>query len=252
MLNHIYIMPHGDEIIDMPNNESIEMNNTIKNVTKNDNSIKVIISPHGLRLDDKIGIYMSYNFKGYYKTAKHVIKNNYKNEIKLTENIHEKTKYVSEGINYITSGENSYLFLDFGTMIPLKFFNKSNITVIGEPRFNDKKALINFGSDLYNIINNYDEKISLIISADQAHTHNKNGPYGYSPMAEKYEDMVKNWIINNDDTIINFDNDIINKAKPDSYWNMLILYGFIKSSKIKLKLDYSYVQEYFGMLFAYY
>ncbi len=57
MLNYVYIIPHGDEIIDMPNKESIKMNNTIKDVTENDYSIKIIISPHGLRLSDKIGIY---------------------------------------------------------------------------------------------------------------------------------------------------------------------------------------------------
>ncbi len=60
MLNHVYIMPHGDEIIDVPNEESIKMSNTIKDVTENDGPIKIIISPHGLRLSDKIGIYMSY------------------------------------------------------------------------------------------------------------------------------------------------------------------------------------------------
>ncbi len=48
------------------------------------------------------------------------------------------------------------------------------------------------------------------------------------------------------------DNNFINDAKPDSYWNMLILYGFIKASGIGLTFDYYYVQEYFGMLCAHY
>lgn len=252
MLNHVYILPHGDEIIDMPNEDSVKMNKTIKNVTGNDDAVKIIISPHGLRLSDKIGIYMSYNFKGYYKTENNIIINNYKNEIDLSNNIYEKTNSISEGINYITSGEGSYLFLDFGALIPLKFFKKSNIVVIGEPRFDNKEVLINFGYTMYDVINNYNKKISLIMSADQAHTHSKSGPYGYSPMAEKYDEMIKNWIINNDDTVIDIDNNFIKDAKPDSYWNMLILYGFIKASGIRLIFDYYYVQEYFGMLCAHY
>ncbi len=76
--------------------------------------------------------------------------------------------------------------------MPLKFFGKSNIVVIGQPRFDNKEILINFGSDIYNIINSYNKKISLIISTDQANTHSKTGPYGYSPMAKKYDEIVRN------------------------------------------------------------
>ena len=43
---------------------------------------------------------------------------------------------------------------------------------------------------------------------------------------------------------------MISEAKPDSYWNMVILKGFLKNSGMRMVLDYHYVENYFGMLLA--
>ncbi len=63
VLNNIYIVPHGDELIDLPNEESRIMSNHIREVAKNENAdVILIISPHGITLRNSIAVINTENF----------------------------------------------------------------------------------------------------------------------------------------------------------------------------------------------
>ena len=90
-----------------------------------------------------------------------------------------------------------------------------------------------------------------MFSADQAHTHSKVGPYGFNLKAKKYDNIVINAIKKNRfNELIELDEDYIKEAKPDSYWNLLMFYGFTRRGNLVPKFHYYYLQEYFGMLLA--
>ncbi|SMD30699.1 DODA-type extradiol aromatic ring-opening family dioxygenase [Picrophilus oshimae] len=250
MIERIYVIPHGDEIIDMPDKESAEMNKKIREVSKNDKSdVKLIISPHGLRLENGTVIPMDSYYYGYYKTKTRTFRSKFRNDLELASLIYKNTSYITSPGYYITSsGEHSIFPLDFGSIIPLSFFKKGDIISIGQPRINCRQKLIEFGNDLYKTLEPYNKKVSVIISADQSHTHS-NGIYGYSDLSNVYDNKIISWIKNNDDSIKDLDDNIIERAKPDSYWNMLILYGMIKN-RYRLIFKYYYVMDYFSMLLA--
>ncbi|MGC8608957.1 MAG: hypothetical protein ACP5UV_03695 [Thermoplasmata archaeon] len=250
MLNHIYLIPHGDEIVDMEKAEDRIMHESIAKSTKDDRSeIIVVISPHGLILDNNVGVVYTRYLKSYYRTKNRILRRNYENDITLADSICKSER--CERVRYTTLSGNTFFNLDFGTVIPLTFFKVKKIVSIGQPRLLPREYVMKFADHLYDVIDSTDEGISIIISADQAHTHSSEGPYGYSEEAGVYDRMVKNAINTSDfSDIIELKDDFINKAKPDSFYNMIILDRLLKKSGKKMKSEYYYVAKYFGMLFA--
>ena len=45
------------------------------------------------------------------------------------------------------------------------------------------------GADLYDFLEGLSERVVVIISADLAHTHLKDGPYGYSNASEPFDQV---------------------------------------------------------------
>ncbi len=252
-LNKIYIIPHGDELIDVPNVESKSLAEHIKSTAREDNSdVLVIISPHGVTLGKNMAIINTENFYANTKLRNVTLDFHAKNERKLTEQIIREVPDLCEELRFATySGELSNFPLDFGSSIPLYFFGQRQLVVIGQPRIKDRNRLIQFGGQLYKIIQEYPKSVTVIISADQAHTHSARGVYGFSEMAEKYEKILIDTLKTNDFRALReMDEEIVTGGKPDSFWNMLILDGLLTASGRRMSLIYHYVQVYFGMLLA--
>lgn len=253
VLDRVYLLPHGDEIIDQPDADSEEMHRVIRSVARGDRSdAVVIISPHGLRLSKNVSLINTERFHGVFELKTRRLDRMFRNYRPLTEQILNNAAEYTEEAGFITSsGEKSVFPMDFGALIPLDFFNDRPIVYAGQPRIFDIPFLEGFGRQLYHIIESHRAGISLIISADQAHTHSSSGPYGYSDKAAPYEETVIQCISsNNFDPLRQMDRNIIEGAKPDSYWNMIILAGLLSESKRRLEFDFHYVEEYFGMICA--
>ena len=247
----LYLIPHGDEIIDLPDESSRVMAEKIMALSRADLSTSVaIISPHSLSLSKNLSVIMSSYLRVYYRLKTRVLRRTYENDRALSEIILRSDPGFTESASLITSsGPNSVFPMDFGTAIPLYFFGKRKISMMGQPRVQRRDALVNFGRMLFRAVQEHDLRVSVIISADQAHTHSPSGPYGYSQDAAHYDSLITESVKNSDlSPLLELSDQVITRAKPDSYWNMLILHGFLTESGIRMKFDYYYVAEYFGML----
>ncbi len=252
VLEKAYIIPHGDEIISQPNDESRIMFETINEYTRKDKSDSIIIiSPHSLRLNRSIPVINTEHLYGNYKIDKKVIRKSYSTNREINRLIISNCDNTEE-VNFVTAeGKLSRFPVDFGSLIPLTFFNPKKVSILGQWRTNNRNALVEFGKCLARIVKESSYNISVIFSADQAHTHNPKGPYGYSEMARVYDDLVVETLKNNNfEKLKSIENEIIENAKPDSFWNMLTFSGFIEEASLKPIFRYYYVQEYFGMIFA--
>ncbi len=253
VLNRIYVLPHGDEILDIPDRESEKMNSVISRLASDDDSdVIVIASPHGVRLSRNVPVVNTEWFHGTFQLKTMKLERKLRNERQLAESILSSAREEAEEVGFVTAqGEKSIFPLDFGALIPLEFFPERPIVYLGQSRLRDRKKLLTFGEALYSSINEYKGKVSLIISADQAHTHSSEGPYGYSNQARMYEEIVVKCITDNDySPLLTMDEEMISAAKPDSYWNLVTLSSILRKSGRKLELDYHYVEVYFGMLCA--
>ncbi|MHB1470072.1 MAG: DODA-type extradiol aromatic ring-opening family dioxygenase [Thermoplasmataceae archaeon] len=252
-LNTIYMIPHGDELIDTPNTESLKLSQKLKELAEKDSSeILVVLSPHGVNLSRNIAVINTEYFEADTKLKDKYLYFRVKNERKLTEEIIRSTADTTEELRFVTySGELSTFPLDFGSSIPLYFFRLRNIVLIGQSRINQRDKLVNFGKSIYRTVEGYEKSVSIIISADQAHTHSSKGPYGYSLSAERYENTVKNCFETGSfQELYEIDQEIVDTAKPDSFWNLMVMNGILQESKKKMHLDYGYVETYFGMMLA--
>lgn len=249
-LERIYLIPHGDEIIDCPNRESTELAQKIAEVTGGDRSeTVVIISPHGLKLSSSIGVVNTQYLNGALGLKTRRIRRKYETDRELASMIAASSPLAQE-VSFITaSGPLSVFPLDFGTVIPLTFFGRKRVVSIGQPRIWDLAGLVEFGRTLASTIDAHKARTSLVVSADQAHTHAPDGVYGYSPEAGPYEELVEKCVRESDfSPLLSLTREVIDKAKPDSYWNMLILKGVMEQTGKKSVLDYHYIEHYFGML----
>ncbi|MCL4334022.1 MAG: hypothetical protein M1161_01890 [Candidatus Thermoplasmatota archaeon] len=247
-----YLIPHGDEILSFPNRESREMNKSIAKESKNDPSETIlIISPHSLRIPCGLPVVNTQYLSGKYEIGKSTLKGEYETDRELNSLLIKKSKYFVETNFVTTSGKLSTFPVDFGSLIPLTFFCDKKVSLLGQWRTSKRDLLISLGRKMFEVVSKSERKISVVFSADQAHTHSKKGPYGFDTRAKKYDSIVKKAIESNKfDELFSLDDDYIEGAKPDSYWNLLMLHGFIEQGSLKPKFHYYYLQEYFGMLFA--
>lgn len=251
-LEHVYVIPHGDEIIERTSDGGNELFRRITGFGNRDSSeTLVIISPHGLRIGGSVGIINTEYLKADLELKTTRISRTYHTDRETARQITTGDGFAREVTFITSSGPKSIFPLDFGSVIPLHFFGERNVVSIGQPRVWDKERLVKFGHDLSQVLKDSPRKISLIISADQAHTHSSSGPYGYAPESSTYEDLVDKCVRDSDlSPLLPLSSEFVDRAKPDSYWNMLILKGVMDNTGLKSFLDYHYVEEYFGMLLA--
>ena len=99
--------------------------------------------------------------------------------------------------------------------------------------------------------NNSGKRVALIASANQAHAHAIDGIYGYDPAAVEYDNKIISIVKENRlDMLLGLDMNLIENAKPDSLWQMLILFGALSITPMRCKLISYQVPTYFGILVA--
>jgi len=217
----------------------------------------VVASPHNLRLKEHIGIVTSENSSGVVAEGGGKISV----KAKCDKDFAEKLLGAAEarglpvvGANYGTNqGPLSDLPMDFGTLIPLWFFlgsrPKPKVVIVTPSRETPPSMNVEFGRVLGALAHSQETKIAFVASADQAHTHMKSGPYGFSETAEVYDRAVLDAVERNRlGELTNIPQDTIEAAKPDSFWQMIMLHGVIDGRGMKPHL-YSYqVPTYYGMM----
>lgn len=262
------IAPHGSSIIEELSGEELHMFSPIRagmvelgnRVKKYNPDTIVILTPHGLKLKGYNAVYISSYCGGSLTENGGTISAQFKCDVPLAQAI--LIRAVSQGIpcigaNYGTStGESSNLPADWGVLIPMWYMGarddvKPEIVVIGPTRDIPLEQLVSLGRVIAMSAEESGKKVALIASADQAHAHDPNGIYGFDSAAEEYDKQVVSIIKENRlQELLSMDADFIERAKPDSLWQMLILYGAL--TVVPMKSDFiSYqVPTYFGMLTA--
>jgi len=259
------ILPHGSALIPGFNEEgNTEEFKRVRNAVriasriilqKNPDTI-VVATPHNLRIKGHIGVISSENCAGSLSSDTKTIKVSVRTDLPLAEAIYqesyENNLHVVK-VNYGTdSGPLSCMPLDWGTIIPLFFLGCSRKVVVLTPsRELPLVELVKFGKIVRLAAGKLRRHIAFIASADQAHAHTKSGPYGFDRAAKQYdmfvEELVKQARL---DRLIDLPLQMVQKAKPDGLWQMLILYGALSERKYRTVFSYYGRPSYYGMLVA--
>jgi aromatic ring-opening dioxygenase LigB subunit len=262
------IAPHGDELIARIAGKNrglaAESIGGMKRLASEMKAARpdtiVIATPHNLRLDNRIGVIVAENSSGKVGRPGTQITLKAKCDVDLAREIivaSEEEGIPVVGANYGTiSGPLSDLAMDWGTLIPLWYFLrsthlKSQIVMVTPSRGIPLEQNFRFGTKIGEVAQASKKRVAFVASADQAHAHDKKGPYGFSPEADQYDRLVVDAVRRNRlSDLLKFDMAMVDGAKPDSLWQMVILAGLLEKVEMRGHL-YSYeVPTYFGMLCA--
>jgi len=271
-LSYACIAPHGSDVIpELANKRTLRsfeetrkgMLNVAREVKRARPDTIIIASPHNLRVHQHIAIVTAENSSGTLrgwnapeKRASLKVKCNPSLAKELLA-AGTRRRLPVVGVNYGTfEGSNSDMAMDWGTFVPLWFFMHENrirpkVVIVTPSREIPLELNIAFGRTIADVIEKKRERIAFVASADQAHAHKKNGPYGFSKAAAAYDKFMVKAIETDDiDSIRELSPKFVEAAKPDSLWQMAMLAGVSERIPLVPHL-YSYqVPTYFGMICA--
>ena len=265
------IAPHGGEII--PQLASKQMFHKFAETRKGMQAIArrvlqarpdtiVIASPHNLRLVGKIAVVVTENSTGDLKgSSNKTVSLAAKCDRWFAQRLireSEKEKLPVVGVNYGTaSGPASDIRMDWGTLVPLWFVlskqkSKSKIVIVTPSREIPIRENFLFGKLIGRLLQrDKTHRYVFVASADQAHAHSRSGPYGFSPAASEYDEIVQDLIRRNKlKQIMGLDPRFIERAKPDSLWQMTLLAGVTEVVPSRSELISYQVPTYYGMACA--
>jgi aromatic ring-opening dioxygenase LigB subunit len=134
--------------------------------------------------------------------------------------------------------------LDWGTEIPLRFMRAQRIVVVCPARDRPLAEHVRVGEALARLPG----RLALIASADHGHAHDPEGPYGFDPAAAVYDVRVQEIVASGR---LEFEPlaELVEAAKADSLWQLLVLQGAVGPSAPIALLAYA-APTYYGMLAA--
>lgn len=220
----------------------------------------VVATPHNLRLPKHIGVVMSENSSGKVAEGKREMKLRAKTDLVLGRKVVEEAERVGLPVveaNYgALEGPLSDLAMDWGTLIPLWFFRRGRasrckVLIVTPARGIPLRQNFEFGRVIGRVAEEYGKNIAFVASSDQAHTHRKDGPYGYSKTAKEYDARiiaaVKRGRLS---SIMRIDPGMVRRAKPDSLWQMTILAGVLNVVPMTGRMISYQAPSYYGLLCA--
>ncbi|HMB67246.1 MAG TPA: hypothetical protein VKM96_04795, partial [Candidatus Bathyarchaeia archaeon] len=252
-LEYACVVPHGGDII--PN---LAVRKTERLFEKTRDSVRkiareirearpdtiIIASPHNLRLQYNIAIITSENSTGQLNGPRgRRVRLRLKCDRELAQNLlRESTqKHLPVvGANYGTAeGSASDVPMDWGTLVPMWFVAKeervrARVVIVAPSREIPLSKNIAFGIVIGEMAEKSKKRIVFIASADQAHAHQKSGPYGFHRSATKYDQFVSRAIQKNRiGSISRLSKRLVEEAKPDSLWQMAMLAGITRVVKMQ-------------------
>jgi aromatic ring-opening dioxygenase LigB subunit len=149
--------------------------------------------------------------------------------------------------------------MDWGTLIPLWYLGGRRddplpSVVISPARERSSTEHQRAGAALARAAAASGKRVALIASADHGHAHDPDGPYGYDAASKEYDEeivgLVREGRLNE---LATWDEEFVERAKADSFWQLLMLDGALRCDGGWRGELLSYeAPTYFGMLCAAY
>jgi aromatic ring-opening dioxygenase LigB subunit len=134
--------------------------------------------------------------------------------------------------------------LDWGAEVPLGFMRAPRVVVVSPARDRPLGEHLRLGETIAAL----PARVALIASADHGHAHDAEGPYGFDPAAAAYDAQLREIL-----GLPRLDflplAELVEPAKADSLWQLLVLQGAVGESARADVLAYA-APTYYGMLVA--
>ncbi len=267
-----FILPHGSMILN-PEKKNLPQGakdlhyamQKVRKLIENLNAeLCVLITPHGFCLNEDFGLYFNEKaagtaeWEGEYKEYQVEVQLNRKLTQKLFNDLKEEGIPVSTIVSYTS---NAAFPLRWGEVVPLYFLKKIslNYMIISIPtrRYEHGLEMIpelqTMGKFLKDFIENLEERIIVIISADLAHTHSHDGPYSFSTTAAQFDNYIEEYIKTQEETfLLEKAGNILNQALACGFAGIVISQQLLLNSGLQAKILIRNHPSYYGMMIVTY
>jgi len=274
-----FVLPHGGIALDPSHFKgnatqkqwAQELHETSKKVGQMIDQLKpdliFLSTPHGIADFDKFMFYQNDYGEGTAETegnyAGYHINVSFNSEI--TSKIVSYLLSIGQKVSNVTAFSQGEPFpLRWGEVIPLYFIpnvDKYQIITISQPsrRYDHSPEmvpeLITLGKNIFNYLDKISNKrIVILISADLAHTHDPDGPYGYSPAAAPFDKACGDWVQTlNGNYLTQVASSLVLDAKSCGFTGLVLLHGALSllgTDHWQSVLYSNHYPSYYGMLVA--
>jgi aromatic ring-opening dioxygenase LigB subunit len=112
--------------------------------------------------------------------------------------------------------------LDWGTEVPLQFVRAERVVVVAPARDRPLDEHVRLGEAI--VRGTGARRIGIVASADHAHAHAADGPYGFDPAAAAYDARFLELLAAETPDFRPLA-ELVDAAKADSLWQLLVLQG---------------------------
>ncbi|XP_033634982.1 protein TTE1956-like [Asterias rubens] len=239
-------------------------------ISKLNPDLILLSTPHGIADQDNFLFYL--NPKGYGSADTDNYAGPYTLSVNLdsvsSQSVAKELRNAGENISGLSAfgapGQADDPFpLRWGEVIPLSFVSgleTMKAMIISQPsrRYNQSvqmiPELLHLGASLHQKLLLLRQRVVVIISADLAHTHDKNGPYGFSPSAEPFDQACSQWAATLDEeALLKTAAGYVNSALSCGYTGMVMLHGLMREASLSSwssKVYANYHPSYYGMMVA--
>ena len=222
----------------------------------------VLVTPHGIRVDDHFSLIATARVAGELGGAGVVTSVEFRVDGALVDAITAAAEPLAVPVARVIHGApddpTSCLPLDWGATVPFWFMGRTfeprpRVVVACPDRRLPWPLFPRFGEAIRLGAEALGRRIALIASADLGHAHLRGGPYGYNPASAEFDAATVAAVREHDlGRLLQFDPAWVARAKPDALWQILNLHGAIAGTPLRGELLAHETPTYFGMLCAAY
>ncbi|MHA1112366.1 MAG: hypothetical protein ACTSRE_14820 [Promethearchaeota archaeon] len=270
VLSAAFIVPHGALILDaLPSHTDgrYELHQAMVRVTNQISQLNpdlvLVTSPHGISLSNDYGIYINESahgtaeWEGEYQDYKIDVDI----DLEFAEELFKHLEAKQQPISKITAFSRGVSIpLRWGESVPLWFLKdipESKYVFLSQPqkRYDPSSNFVlettRLGENIFQFINTHNKRIVVLISADLAHTHQEEGPYGFYEKADTVDALLEEWMRSPYSLKdISDSYEIIKKALCCGYTGFLLLQGILKGIEMEVEILSRQAPTYYGMMVA--
>jgi len=268
VLSSAFIVPHGALILNASPSHTdgrYELNQAMIQVASQIADLKpdviLVTSPHGISLSNDFGIYFNESahgtaeWEGEYQDYQIDVKI----DLEFAEEIFTHLKAKQQAVSKITAFSRGVpIPLRWGESVPLWFLKdmpNTKYVFLSQPqkRYDPSNSFLSetkeLGEKIFEFVNSHSKRVVMLISADLAHTHQKEGPYGFYENAEVVDKLLEDWMRSPSSSKRTSDSsNLIIKALCCGYTGFLLLQGLLGDIKCEVKVLSRHAPTYYGMM----
>jgi aromatic ring-opening dioxygenase LigB subunit len=210
----------------------------------------IVVTPHGVHVDHHFAVVTAGQVAGEF--AEHELEASTDRELaRALLEVFGVEDIPALGVSYGGNDtREASMPLDWGALVPLWFAPRTPVVVVSPARDRPWAEHVRAGAALARATGR--RRIALIASADHAHAHDAEGPYGLDPAAAEYDEQIVELVESNRlERLLYLEPSLVERAKADSLWQLLVLYGALGDGYDAELLAYER-PTYYGMLTAAY